>query len=106
MTGFILAKASTVGLVVVVGGGTVAMMIDVHATIRKGVFDSNARATVEAVMFATLLTVDLTLQSKVALRTEAVHEVLRRIFPKVSIRNRSLLISLDAELALSLILTH
>jgi hypothetical protein len=108
MIGFILTKASSIGLVVLVGGGTVTMIIDLHATIRKvkGVFHSNTRAPVEAVMLATLLALDLTLQSKVALRTEAVHEVLRRVFPEDLIRKHSLLISLDAELALSLILTH
>jgi hypothetical protein len=51
-----LTKASSIGFVVRVGGGTVAVMMDLHT-----VLDSNTRATVEAMMLVTLLALDLTL---------------------------------------------
>ena len=69
----------------------------VHTAIRA--LDRNTLATVEAMMIATRLARDLTVQSKVALRTEAVHKVFRRVFPKILVRQLRHLIGFDAEVA-------
>ena len=80
--GLVLTKASSIGRVIVVGGGTIAMVV--YTAVR--VLDRNTLATIEAMMIATYLARDLAVQSKVAFRTEAVHVVFRCVFPKDLIR--------------------
>ena len=99
---FVLTKATSVGTLFSLGRRAVAVVIDNPAFYLRP--NRHTGTTIKAMVITTLITLYLAIETKEAIRTNAMHKVITGILPKALITKLCHLVIFDSQLALSSIL--